>query len=152
MAVVQALQGETPSSLQAEEARLSACKGDLAAVDGSFDLVLAYLKKILWSGKMEAVRPRAWTRRWVKGGFRFQMTITVTISLWPCMAMFMFWDRPLVALNRRCIAAFYEWIFSLRFFVRFGWCRRKIMSCHLISFSNVECYIRGPFRELSTKS
>ncbi|KAF3588289.1 hypothetical protein F2Q69_00028955 [Brassica cretica] len=32
MAVVQALQGETPSSLQAEEARLSACKGDLAAV------------------------------------------------------------------------------------------------------------------------
>lgn len=44
MAVVQALQGETPSSLQAEEARLSACKGDLAAVDGSFDLVLADLK------------------------------------------------------------------------------------------------------------
>ncbi|KAF3570045.1 hypothetical protein F2Q69_00059070 [Brassica cretica] len=44
MAVVQALQGETPSSLQAEEARLSACKGDLAAVDGSFDLVLVDLK------------------------------------------------------------------------------------------------------------
>ncbi|KAF3519928.1 hypothetical protein DY000_02059989 [Brassica cretica] len=44
MAVVQALQGETPSSLQAEEARLSACKEDLAAVDGSFDLVLADLK------------------------------------------------------------------------------------------------------------
>ncbi|KAF3570515.1 hypothetical protein F2Q69_00059071 [Brassica cretica] len=46
MAVVQALQGETPSSLQAEEARLSACKGDLAAVDGSFDLVLAHLKSV----------------------------------------------------------------------------------------------------------
>ncbi|KAF3596504.1 hypothetical protein DY000_02020853 [Brassica cretica] len=44
MAVVQALQGETPSSLQAEEDRLSACKGDLAAVDGSFDLILADLK------------------------------------------------------------------------------------------------------------
>ncbi|KAF2534175.1 hypothetical protein F2Q70_00029533 [Brassica cretica] len=44
MAVVQALQGETPSSLQDEEARLSACKGDLAAVDGSFDLILADLK------------------------------------------------------------------------------------------------------------
>ncbi|KAF2557287.1 hypothetical protein F2Q68_00015186 [Brassica cretica] len=44
MAVVQALQGETPSSLQAEEARLSACKGDLAAVDGSFNLILADLK------------------------------------------------------------------------------------------------------------
>ena len=44
MAVVQALQGETPSSLQAEEARLSACNGDLAAVDGSFDLILADLK------------------------------------------------------------------------------------------------------------
>ncbi|KAF2531377.1 hypothetical protein F2Q70_00029545 [Brassica cretica] len=44
MAVVQALQGETPSSLQAEEARLSACKGDLAGVDGSFDLILADLK------------------------------------------------------------------------------------------------------------
>ncbi|KAF3484802.1 hypothetical protein F2Q69_00052246 [Brassica cretica] len=44
MVVVQALQGETPSSLQAEEARLSACKGDLATVDGSFDLILADLK------------------------------------------------------------------------------------------------------------
>ncbi|KAF2555941.1 hypothetical protein F2Q68_00016048 [Brassica cretica] len=29
----------------------------------------------MWSGKTEAVRPRAWTRRWVKGRFRFQMTI-----------------------------------------------------------------------------
>ncbi|KAF2539632.1 hypothetical protein F2Q68_00021591 [Brassica cretica] len=44
MAVVQALQGETPSSLQAEEARLSDCKGDLASVDGNFDLILADLK------------------------------------------------------------------------------------------------------------
>ena len=35
MAVVQALQGEIPSS---------ACKGDLATVDGSFDLILADLK------------------------------------------------------------------------------------------------------------
>ena len=44
MAVVQALKGETPSSLQAEEARLSACKEDLAAVVGSFELILADLK------------------------------------------------------------------------------------------------------------
>ena len=44
MAVVQALQGETPSSVQVEEATLSACKGHLGAVDGSFDLILADLK------------------------------------------------------------------------------------------------------------
>ena len=44
MAVVQALKGETPSSLQAEEARLSADKEDLAVVDGSFELILADLK------------------------------------------------------------------------------------------------------------
>ena len=44
MAVVQALQGETPSSLEAEETRLPACKGGLAAVDRSFDLILADLK------------------------------------------------------------------------------------------------------------
>ncbi|KAF2613603.1 hypothetical protein F2Q70_00011526 [Brassica cretica] len=44
MAVVRALQSETPPSLEAEEARLSDCKGDLAAVDGDFDLVLADLK------------------------------------------------------------------------------------------------------------
>uniref|UniRef100_M4DST7 Uncharacterized protein n=1 Tax=Brassica campestris TaxID=3711 RepID=M4DST7_BRACM len=44
MAVIQAPQGENPSSLQAEEARLFACKGDLATVDGSFGLMLADLK------------------------------------------------------------------------------------------------------------
>ncbi|KAF3507084.1 hypothetical protein F2Q69_00006930 [Brassica cretica] len=44
MAVVRALQSETPPSLQATESRLSDCKGDLAAVDGDFDLVLADLK------------------------------------------------------------------------------------------------------------
>ncbi|KAF2614070.1 hypothetical protein F2Q70_00011987 [Brassica cretica] len=44
MAVVRALQSETPPSLQAKESRLSDCKGDLAAVDGDFDLVLADLK------------------------------------------------------------------------------------------------------------
>uniref|UniRef100_M4F2L1 Uncharacterized protein n=1 Tax=Brassica campestris TaxID=3711 RepID=M4F2L1_BRACM len=41
MTVVRAFQSETPPSLEAEEARLSDCKGDLAAVDGDFDLVLA---------------------------------------------------------------------------------------------------------------
>ncbi|WZZ70763.1 hypothetical protein YC2023_082133 [Brassica napus] len=44
MAVARALQSETPPSLEAEEARLSDRKGDLAAVDGDFDLVLADLK------------------------------------------------------------------------------------------------------------
>ncbi|KAF3595203.1 hypothetical protein DY000_02022064 [Brassica cretica] len=44
MAVVRALQSETPSSLQAEETMLSDRKGDLAVVHGDFDLVLADLK------------------------------------------------------------------------------------------------------------
>ena len=44
MAVVRALQSETPLSVEARETRLSDCKGDLAAVDGDFDLVLADLK------------------------------------------------------------------------------------------------------------
>ncbi|CDY55490.1 BnaCnng29040D [Brassica napus] len=41
MAVVQSFQSETPPTLEAEEARLSGCKGDLAVVDGDFDLILA---------------------------------------------------------------------------------------------------------------
>ncbi|KAG5414872.1 hypothetical protein IGI04_002439 [Brassica rapa subsp. trilocularis] len=44
MAVVRAFQSETPSSLEAEETRLSDGKGDLVVVDGDFDLVLADLK------------------------------------------------------------------------------------------------------------
>ena len=44
MAVVRALQSETPPSLQAEETSLSEHKGDLAVMDGDFDLVLADLK------------------------------------------------------------------------------------------------------------
>ena len=44
MAVVRALQSETPPSLHAEETRLSDRKGDLAVVHGDFDLVLADLK------------------------------------------------------------------------------------------------------------
>ncbi|KAG5397638.1 hypothetical protein IGI04_019452 [Brassica rapa subsp. trilocularis] len=46
MAVVWALQSETPPSLEAEETRLSDCKGDSAAVDGDFYLVLADLKSV----------------------------------------------------------------------------------------------------------
>ena len=54
------------------------------------------------------------------------MMIKVTISLerffcvmnyyllWPCMAMFMFWEWPLVALNPCRFTAFYEWTISLR--------------------------------------
>ncbi|KAF2605910.1 hypothetical protein F2Q68_00044327 [Brassica cretica] len=44
MAVVQSFPNETPPTLEAEEARLSGCKGDLAVVDGDFDLILADLK------------------------------------------------------------------------------------------------------------
>ncbi|KAF2535094.1 hypothetical protein F2Q68_00020962 [Brassica cretica] len=44
MAVVQSFQSETPPTLEAEEARLSSCKGDLAVVDGDFDFILADLK------------------------------------------------------------------------------------------------------------
>ncbi|KAF3515631.1 hypothetical protein DY000_02060224 [Brassica cretica] len=44
MAVVQSFQSETPPTLEAEEAQLSGCKGDLAVVDGDFDLILADLK------------------------------------------------------------------------------------------------------------
>ncbi|KAF2581819.1 hypothetical protein F2Q70_00042337 [Brassica cretica] len=44
MAVVQLFQSETPSNLETEEARLSGCKGDLAVVEGDFDLILADLK------------------------------------------------------------------------------------------------------------
>ncbi|KAF3578251.1 hypothetical protein DY000_02031042 [Brassica cretica] len=46
MAVVQSFQSETPPTLEAEEARLSGCKGDLAVVDGDFDLILADLKSV----------------------------------------------------------------------------------------------------------
>ncbi|KAF2578097.1 hypothetical protein F2Q68_00005236 [Brassica cretica] len=44
MAVVQSFQSETPPTLETEEARLSGCKGDLAVVDGNFDLILVDLK------------------------------------------------------------------------------------------------------------
>ncbi|KAF2541604.1 hypothetical protein F2Q70_00036105 [Brassica cretica] len=44
MAVVQSFQSETPPTLEDEEARLSGCKGDLAVVDGDFDLILTDLK------------------------------------------------------------------------------------------------------------
>jgi len=44
MAVVRLFQSQTPPTLEAEEARLSGCKGDMAAVDGDFDLILADLK------------------------------------------------------------------------------------------------------------
>ncbi|KAF3492604.1 hypothetical protein DY000_02052872 [Brassica cretica] len=44
MAVVWALQSETPPSLQAEETRLSDRNRDLAVVDGDFNLVFADLK------------------------------------------------------------------------------------------------------------
>ncbi|KAF3608940.1 hypothetical protein DY000_02048908 [Brassica cretica] len=47
VAVVQSFQSETPPTLEAEEARMSGCKVDLAVVDGDFDLILADLKSTL---------------------------------------------------------------------------------------------------------
>ncbi|KAF2538645.1 hypothetical protein F2Q68_00020669 [Brassica cretica] len=44
VAVVQSFQSDTPPTLEAEEARLFGFKGDLAVVDGDFDLILADLK------------------------------------------------------------------------------------------------------------
>ncbi|KAF3603743.1 hypothetical protein F2Q69_00036986 [Brassica cretica] len=44
MAVVRSFQSKAPPTLDAEEARLSSCKGDMAAVDGDFDLILPDLK------------------------------------------------------------------------------------------------------------
>ncbi|KAF3518277.1 hypothetical protein DY000_02058627 [Brassica cretica] len=44
MVVVQSFQSETPPTLEAEEVRLSGCKGDFAVVDGDFDLILPDLK------------------------------------------------------------------------------------------------------------
>ncbi|KAF3574649.1 hypothetical protein F2Q69_00059636 [Brassica cretica] len=46
MAVVRSFQSETPPTLEAKEARLSGCKGDMAAENGDFGLVLAYLKSV----------------------------------------------------------------------------------------------------------
>ncbi|WZZ61279.1 hypothetical protein YC2023_061386 [Brassica napus] len=44
MAVVRSFQSETRLTLEAEEARLSGCKGDMAAENEDFGLVLADLK------------------------------------------------------------------------------------------------------------
>ncbi|WZZ43843.1 hypothetical protein YC2023_040102 [Brassica napus] len=59
--VVQSFQSETPPTLEAEEARLSGCKGDLAVVDGDFDLILADLKFVCflptWSEGPEGKDP-----------------------------------------------------------------------------------------------
>ncbi|KAF3596505.1 hypothetical protein DY000_02020852 [Brassica cretica] len=94
MAVVQALQGETPLSLQAEEARsecfLPTCSED---PEGQ-DLVVGENGGGAAPSLDEAMGEGEYLLR-------------------PCMAVFMFWDWPLVALNPRRIAAFYEWIFSL---------------------------------------
>ncbi|KAG5397434.1 hypothetical protein IGI04_019248 [Brassica rapa subsp. trilocularis] len=85
MAVVRSFQSETPPTLEAEEARLSGCKGDMAAEDGDFDLILADLNplasfrrvqktqrgKTRWSERTEATRLQARTRQRVKRGRKF---------------------------------------------------------------------------------
>ncbi|KAF3602291.1 hypothetical protein F2Q69_00036184 [Brassica cretica] len=83
MAVVQLFRSETPPTLEAKEARLSGCMGDLAVVDGDFDLILADLRSVcllpMCSESPEGKDP------------------------WP---YFVFWDWPCVALNPRRSAAF----------------------------------------------
>ncbi|KAF3513651.1 hypothetical protein F2Q69_00004924 [Brassica cretica] len=80
MAMVQSFQSGTPPTLEAKEVRLSGCKGDLAVVDGDFDLILADLKsacflltcsegqrgKIWCSEKAEVMRLQVWTKQRVK--------------------------------------------------------------------------------------
>ncbi|KAL0645711.1 hypothetical protein Bca4012_044002 [Brassica carinata] len=80
MAVVQSFQSETPPTFEAEEARLSGCKGYLAVVDGDFDILLADLKSACFLptcsegpegkdpvlGEAEVMRLQAWTKRRVK--------------------------------------------------------------------------------------
>ncbi|KAF3514718.1 hypothetical protein F2Q69_00007304 [Brassica cretica] len=44
VAVVQSFHSKTPPTLEAKDPRLSSCKGDLAVVDGDFNLILADLK------------------------------------------------------------------------------------------------------------
>ncbi|KAF2619520.1 hypothetical protein F2Q68_00039983 [Brassica cretica] len=78
MVVVRSFQRETPPTLEAEEARLPGCKGDMAAENGDFGLVLADLKstcflpmkrgKTRWSEKTEVARLQARTRQRVKRG------------------------------------------------------------------------------------
>ncbi|KAF2552710.1 hypothetical protein F2Q68_00033942 [Brassica cretica] len=106
------------SLLAAEEARLSACQGDLAAVDGSFDLILADLKSECFlptcSEDPEGQDPAVGENG---GGAAPSMDEAMgegEYLLLPCMAMFMFWDWPLVALNPCRFAAFYERMISLR--------------------------------------
>ncbi|KAF2609906.1 hypothetical protein F2Q70_00011290 [Brassica cretica] len=104
MAAVQALQGETPSSLDAEEARLSAFKGGLATVDGSFDLILADLKSecflLMCSEDPEGQDPVV---RENGGSAAPSFDEAMGEREW-----------PLVALNPCRSAAFYEWTISLR--------------------------------------
>ncbi|KAF2541378.1 hypothetical protein F2Q68_00032207 [Brassica cretica] len=77
VAVVQSFQSETPPTLEAEEARLSGCKGDLAAVDGDFEHVgikhadfrsarMRSEESHRCSEKAEVMRLQAWTKRRVK--------------------------------------------------------------------------------------
>ncbi|KAF3541760.1 hypothetical protein F2Q69_00023195 [Brassica cretica] len=148
MDMVQALQGGTPSSLEAEEARLSAYKGGMAAVDGSFDLILADLKSECFlpmcsedpEGKDPAVGENG-------GGAAPSLDEAMGEGggylIWPCMAMFMFWDWPLVALNPFRSADFYEWMISLRLNVRarprftFG-CRGAMTNSTYVSRNSVD--------------
>ena len=130
IAVVRALQSETPPSLEAEEARLSDCKGDLVAVDGDFNLVLADLKSACLlptcledpEGKDPVVGENGGDAApsldevMDEEGHTFQMIVVVMISceifflclcfgrIWP---YFVFRDWPFVALNPCRFAIFF---------------------------------------------
>ncbi|KAF3596575.1 hypothetical protein DY000_02020462 [Brassica cretica] len=113
------------SSLEcAEEARLSACKEDLAAVGGSFELILADLKsECILPTSLEV--PEGQDPLVGEGGNGAAPILDEAMGegeclLWPFMAMFMFWDWPLVALNPCRFTAFYEWMISLRLWQDLG--------------------------------
>ncbi|KAF2553811.1 hypothetical protein F2Q68_00034217 [Brassica cretica] len=106
MAVVQSFQSETPPTLEAEEARLSGCKGDLAVVDGDFDLILADLKSACF---LPTCSEGPEGKDQVLGGDAApgldEATGEEGALKWP---HFVFRDWPYVALNPRRSAAFYD--------------------------------------------
>ncbi|KAF3569050.1 hypothetical protein DY000_02014568 [Brassica cretica] len=116
VAVVQSFQSETPPTLEAEEARLSGCKGDLAVVDGDSDLILANLKSECFlptcSEGLEGKDPVLGE----SGG-----------------------DAAPGLDERRVKREFYVWR------------GRRVMSCRLISFFDVKCFVRDPFERFPAR-
>ncbi|KAF3509146.1 hypothetical protein F2Q69_00005817 [Brassica cretica] len=132
MAVVQVLQGEMPSSLEAEEARLSACKGGRAAVDGSFDLILADQKSECFL-PMRSEDPEGQDPAVGENGG----------GAAPSLDKAMGGGEPLLALNPCRSAGFNEWMKSLRLNVLrlydlSGWNRASLQGQFLVYLGHWE--------------